>query len=52
MEGKYEESIEYSLRALGSIEDFYQFDYYCTIYSGIMMNMLAISKPYDEIKLF
>lgn len=50
MEGKYEESIEYSLRALNNIEDYYQFDYYCTIYSGIMMNMLALSKPYFEIK--
>ena len=51
IEGKYEEAIEYSLKAIGYIDDFYQFDYYCTIYSGIMMNMLSLLKSYDEIKV-
>ena len=51
MEGKYEEAIEFSLKALKNIEDYYQYDYYCTIYSGIMMNKLALSIPYNEIKV-
>jgi tetratricopeptide (TPR) repeat protein len=51
IEGKYEEAIEYSLKAISYIDDFYQFDYYCTIYSGIMINMLSLLKSYDEIKV-
>lgn len=51
IEGKYEKAIEYGLKAISYIDDFYEFDYYCTIYSGIMINMLSLLKSYDEIKV-
>lgn len=51
MDGKYEISNEYCLKTLNYIEDYNQFDYYRTIYNTIMMNKLALLKPYEEIKI-
>lgn len=50
VEGKYEEALNCALRALKYMDNTVTYDYYCTIYSMIMMNMLALNKPYIEIK--
>ncbi len=50
MEGKYKEALVYAEKALQYKDNSVEYDYYCTIYSIIMMNMLALSKSYDDIK--
>lgn len=51
VEGKYEEALLYAEKALKYIDKSIEFDYYCTIYSLIMTNMLALNRPYSEIKI-
>lgn len=52
MEKRYEEALDYCLKSLECIDktiiNFYY--YYCTIYSNIMLNMIELSKSYEEIK--
>lgn len=50
MEKMYEEALEYSLKSLQYIDKTIIYDYYYTIYSNIMINMIELSKPYEEIK--
>lgn len=50
MEGKYEEALNYSLKSLEYMDKSLIFDYYYTIYSNIMINMIALSMPYIDIK--
>lgn len=50
MEKRYEEALEYSLKSLQYIDKSIVYDFYYTIYSNIMINMIELSKPYGEIK--
>lgn len=50
MEKRYEEALDYCLKSLECIDKTIINFYYCTIYSNIMLNMIELSKSYEEIK--
>lgn len=48
--GKYEESLKYAFLARKYMNSSITLNYYFSIYSLIMVNMISIKKPYEEIK--
>lgn len=50
IEKRYEEALDYSLKSLKYIDKAIIYDYYCIIYNNIMINMIELSKPYEDIK--
>ncbi|WP_019229686.1 glycosyltransferase family 2 protein [Sedimentibacter sp. B4] len=50
IEKKYEEALDYCLKSLQYIDKTTIFDYYCIIYNTIMMNMIKLSKSYNDLK--
>ena len=48
--GRKEESLEYAFKAYELMDANIFYDYYYSIYSLILINMVSLRKPYDEVK--
>jgi glycosyltransferase involved in cell wall biosynthesis len=49
-EEKYNEALDYCLKSYNYMDNSIFNDYYYEIYSNIMINMIALSMPYEDIK--
>lgn len=49
-EEKYSEALDYCIKSYNYMDNINFSDYYYEIYSNIMINMIALSMPYEDIK--